>query len=107
MCSHEFDRFCRQSEGFCQQKKGFAWWSIKPFAQNREEKPQGEKDARTRSKRTRGAEKGVQAARYSPDSSEEDTPSPGWTLEESISRKAGLEVTRTLMRTSRPSLWSR
>ena len=60
---------------------------------------EGEKDART------GREGRV--ARYSPDSSEEDTPSPGWTLEESISRKAGLEVTRTLMRTSRPSLWSR
>lgn len=60
---------------------------------------EGEKDART------GREGRV--ARYSPDSSEEDTPSPGWTLEESISRKAGLEVTRTVMRTSRPSLWSR
>lgn len=60
-----------------------------------------EKDVRAEAK------KGMRAARYSPDSSEEDTPSPGWTLEESISRKAGLEVTRTLMRTSRPSLWSR
>lgn len=97
----EHQTFCPKQGRKAAGREGRAHGTEKGRTRGREGRAhEGEKDAR-------GTEKGVQAARYSPDSSEEDTPSPGWTLEESISRKAGLEVTRTLMRTSRPSLWSR